>query len=361
MAQSYSNYGGTGNRTAFITVTTTAAISGGVIADLINGTQANSLWFTNGQTTKEVKLDFGVPRLITEAMWYQDSVATHGTWQWQGSPDNSAWTSIGSTFTLGSPATQTITTLSGNATFYRYYRMLQTGGTISSGPFLREIEFSIDDTVTAPSPAAGFTEWSSTNKTAGITLSNFNLTATANASTTNWVKAVSVKATGAGKFYWEVWPTAWVSGNTAHGFCPSALSNPNASSYSGVCAIARTGAIWVDGSSTGTTLTGVTPGTSKFSIALDLVGKLVWFRVAPSGNWNNSGTANPATGAGGVDVSAITGIDAVPVAMTGTISDAVDANFGGFAFSGAVPSGFATGWTAAAVPSTQGPRVMVLA
>src|SRR6188768_390954 len=95
MAQSYSNIGGTGNRTTTATPTTTATLGGGSISALVEGTQANSLWFNAGQSGREVKFDFGQSRLITEATWYQDSAAAHGTWQWQGSPDNSTWTSIG--------------------------------------------------------------------------------------------------------------------------------------------------------------------------------------------------------------------------------------------------------------------------
>ena len=170
MAQSYTNVGGTGNRTTIVTITTTATLGAGSIPQLINGTQVNSLWFTNAQSGREVRFDFGTPRLITEATWYQDVVATHGTWQWQGSPDASAWTNIGATFTLGSPATQAITTLSGNATSYRYYRMLQTAGTTTSGPFLREVEFSIDDAV-LPAPAPDQSGTNTSNNGTTVTIS----------------------------------------------------------------------------------------------------------------------------------------------------------------------------------------------
>ena len=155
MAQSYANPGGTGNRTATITVTTTVDFTGAVSL-LIDGVTAavTSMWFNSGNSSREVKFTFATPRLITEAKWYQSAIAAHGDWQWQGSPDNSAWTNIGSTFTLGTAATQTITTLSGNVTSYRYYRMLQTTGTASTSPYLYEIEFNIDDGAVASSASA---------------------------------------------------------------------------------------------------------------------------------------------------------------------------------------------------------------
>lgn len=149
----YTNPGGKGNRTALIAVTTTATISTGVPSMLVNGTQADEFYWGSGQTGREVKFDFamfGAPRCITEATWYQSAGAVHGNWKWQGSSDGSAWTDIGAEFTLGTAATQIITTLSGNTNFYRYYRMLQTAGSTSNSPYLREIEFVIDNTVGYP-------------------------------------------------------------------------------------------------------------------------------------------------------------------------------------------------------------------
>jgi F5/8 type C domain len=156
----YANAGGTGNRTGVIIVTTTAILGNGVIGNLVDGSQVsgapNSVWFNANQSGREVRFDFnmfGAPRRITEVTWYQDVAAVHGNWKWQGSNDGSAWTDIGAEFTLGSPATQVITTLSGNINFWRFYRMLQTAGSTSSNPWLREIEFAIDNTVDYPHAA----------------------------------------------------------------------------------------------------------------------------------------------------------------------------------------------------------------
>jgi hypothetical protein len=190
--------------------------------------------------------------------------------------------------------------------------------------------------------AAAPTTWSTTDKTGTVTLSGSNLTATATAGN-SWVRTVSKHLAGSGKVYWEITATVWTNGNTIHGFCPSALSSPNGTTAAGMSGVEIGGAIYINGSYTGTSL-GTVGGGTVLGIALDLTANLVWYRIAPSGNWNNSGTANPATGTGGMSVSAITGVDACPVAAFGASPEACTANFGASAFTGTVPSGFTAGW-----------------
>lgn len=348
MAQSYSNIGGNGPRTAIITTTTTATLGAGSISILVDGAQANGLWFSAGQSGREVKFDLGTARLITEATWYQDAIGTHGTWQWQGSPDNSAWTSIGSTFTLGSPATQVITTLSGNVTPYRYYRMLQTAGTTTSSPFLREAEFSID------AVASTNTAWNPADLS-NVTLAGGNSVATAGAGS-GWVRGVDPLS--AGKYYWEYTYTL-VASNSFN--CGIALGTANLASgpAAGTAYVGRlAGDIFVNGSAPGSAL-GIINTGAVVGIAVDFTAKLVWFRLAPAGNWNGSGTANPGTGAGGVNISSIA-TGPLFALMTGQTTDKLTANFGG-TFTGAVPSGFTSGWPVAVVGGTTQARVAILA
>lgn len=149
MATSYANAGGSGDRTATITVTTTATIGGGTVNNWVDGVTAShnasdAWWWNNGQSGREVKFDFGSGKIIDEVKFDQQTTASHGTWKWQGSNDNSSFTDIGSTFTLGGSTNQTNTTMSGNTTSYRYYKLLQTAGTTDSGPWLDEITFKID-------------------------------------------------------------------------------------------------------------------------------------------------------------------------------------------------------------------------
>ncbi|RWA64409.1 MAG: discoidin domain-containing protein [Mesorhizobium sp.] len=138
-----------GDRTASITSTTTASLGGGTIANLIDGAFASNgtdaLWFTNGQATKEIKFDLGSTKVITGFIWVQGSGGSHGTWIIEGSNDDSSYTQLGSDFTLGgvtnspNPQHQTFA----NSTAYRYYKLRQTSGTTSSGPWILELEFRI--------------------------------------------------------------------------------------------------------------------------------------------------------------------------------------------------------------------------
>jgi hypothetical protein len=144
---SYANPGGQGNRLALIGITTTATMATDPINTILNGSMAATTWFNGGQSGREIKFDFwdlGGPKVLTEAKWYQTNGTSQGTWKWQGSNDNSSYTDIGGTFTLGSPATTVITTLSANTTPYRYYKLLQVSGSTSSSPDLAEIEFKLD-------------------------------------------------------------------------------------------------------------------------------------------------------------------------------------------------------------------------
>lgn len=154
-AFSYSNTFGTGNRTASITVTTTATTAGGggSVSNLVNGNASvgstNSWSWTNGQSSKELKFDFGSGNhpVIKQARWKQDSTSTHGTWKWRGSDDDSTYFDIGVAFTLGGVnGTQIHTELISNVTGYRYYKLVQQTGTTSSSPWLEEIEFFVHQT-----------------------------------------------------------------------------------------------------------------------------------------------------------------------------------------------------------------------
>lgn len=153
ISPSYANPGGMGSRTTLIAIATNAVISGST-NELINGLFTDTFYFNLGvpasNVGKYIVYDFGSPKIITEAIWYQDINTTHGTWQWAGSSDNVSYTSIGSTYTLGGGVlggngyANTQTTLSGNATAYRYYRMIGISGNYSGDPFLREMEFKIN-------------------------------------------------------------------------------------------------------------------------------------------------------------------------------------------------------------------------
>lgn len=137
----------TGARTGNIVVTSDFNKFSGTFDNLVDGGfAANSTDSFNMSTATGtyITFDFGIGArvVVTEAKWYQNNTTSHtGSWKWQGSNDNSSFTDIGTTFTWGGVATQTITTLSGNTVGYRYYRLF--GGTPSSNPWFTEMEFKV--------------------------------------------------------------------------------------------------------------------------------------------------------------------------------------------------------------------------
>lgn len=154
MATSYSNPGGSGDRTASITLTTTLGISG-TFNHFINGNTAENDWWFNGEAVsgKVITFDFGAGalKIIDKCKFYASNATPMGTWQWFGSNDGSSYTALGTTFVMNGFSTgQEFLQPSGNTTGYRYYQMRGTLGSTSSGPFFREVEFSVDDQPQAP-------------------------------------------------------------------------------------------------------------------------------------------------------------------------------------------------------------------
>jgi len=150
----YTNAGGQGDRTSTITVTTTATTGGGAIVNMVDGStvvSAGSVHFPSGSavTGKEIKFQFASAVVIDEAVWKRNNTGNLGTWKWQGSDDGSAWTDIGSSFTVGGSTSQTQTQLNGNTTAYIYYRLFGTSGSVSANQWDQEVEFKIDTPATA--------------------------------------------------------------------------------------------------------------------------------------------------------------------------------------------------------------------
>ncbi|MEJ8308820.1 discoidin domain-containing protein [Agrobacterium larrymoorei] len=152
---SYSNPGGTGNRSSLITVSSTLAASGSPSA-LVDGSDTGS-YATSVQAVsgKNIRFDFGAgsARYIAEMRWRQGTATTQGVFKWQGSNDGSTWTDIGSEFTLhgGNVAVgslyESLNTEIGKATsLYRYFQLLGVSGN-STDTFIREVEFKIDTVV----------------------------------------------------------------------------------------------------------------------------------------------------------------------------------------------------------------------
>jgi hypothetical protein len=101
------------------------------------------------------------------------------------------------------------------------------------------------------------------------------------------------------------------------------------------------GAVQVNGS-TISTIAAYVQG-NRVDCACDPANRLIWFRVN-GGNWNNSGTANPATGTGGIDysgslVALYTLAAAIYASATGNVWTMV---FSAAGWAGAAPAGFSS-------------------
>jgi len=185
------------------------------------------------------------------------------------------------------------------ATYALWFR-----GTLASDQVVVRTE-AADLTLTPP---AGFTSWMGetidawnvNDKSTGIALSNSDKTATYTSGSNQGVRSTTTRLNGtAGKYYAEF---VAVSGTIEF---YSLL--PTSSALTGIAAamaVAGDGWIWLDSVRTAINIGTLTTAGDVACVAWDAGSKTFWFRKN-SGLWNNSGTANPATGTGGIDASAL--------------------------------------------------------
>lgn len=89
---------------------------------------------------------------------------------------------------------------------------------------------------------------------------------------------------------------------------------------------------------------------SLVALAIDLTNNKIWARASgdSTGDWNASGTANPATNTGGFDITSVNS-GTVYLAYSGfytsSVADTVTLNAGASTFHGSIPSGFSA-WDA---------------
>ena len=184
------------------------------------------------------------------------------------------------------------------------------------------------------------TTWNPADKSANITLSNGNLTAAISANADSAVRSTTSKAAGSGKYYFEVTVTGTLA-NTGIGVAsPTAvLSSVHNTVTQAAAAFTGPGSAFINGSNVGFALGGFVTGNVA-CVAVDLVNNRIWFR-RNAGNWNDSGTANPATNVGGYSISALfTSASAYGLVTMGNTALQDNVNFGATAFAQTIPSGF---------------------
>jgi hypothetical protein len=198
------------------------------------------------------------------------------------------------------------------------------------------------------------TTWNPSDKSANITLSGTNnlvLTTTSNAQGN--VRTVDRQLTG--KLYWENTLTT-ITGQISAGIANQAVTlgslSPQApNTVVNAIVVTNSGTINLNGT-TGASLGAFASG-GVACFALDLVAQLFWIRNGAAGNWNGSATNNPATGVGGMSAPFIGGgIPAYALAAftNGSTTSSITANFGDTVFTGAVPSGFTSGFPTGTPP-----------
>jgi hypothetical protein len=152
----FNNLLGRGNRTSGITVTTTLTVSQGTINNLVDGGFGNnstdSIEVSPGQSAKEIKFDFGIPKKITGFARYYSSSADSSSWKLTASADDTTYVDITNSVAPTGVVAK-INSTGTNDGFYRYYKLVQTAGTTSNSPWYREVEFRIVDDGTADNVA----------------------------------------------------------------------------------------------------------------------------------------------------------------------------------------------------------------
>ncbi len=195
-----------------------------------------------------------------------------------------------------------------------------------------------------PSVIAGVS-WNPSDKSADMVLSGGNLVATTTTHRVQMVRGTTAHSTG--KFYLEYAavssPAFGVGQQWYAGFANATegLSLTLGGSLNSVADIeSSVGAVWQNAVPL-QVIDHIASGNVR-GVAIDLDASKIWVRKAPSGNWNNSGSANPATGAGGIT---FTTLGTTYAAFGGIVPGLVcTVNFGATAYVGTAPSGFGN-WT----------------
>jgi hypothetical protein len=194
--------------------------------------------------------------------------------------------------------------------------------------------------------AASTTTFDPSNKDGDITLSGGNLVATAGAGAgigTN-VRTVATYTLGASvKKYCEFTATT-ISGSAAsfgfglvNGTFAIGTAAYIGTDFNSAAVYGNDGALIRNDTVIGTGNTFVQGDI--IGVAIDFSASLFWFRVN-AGNWNNNGSANPATGVGGFDISAFGAVAMYAAVEAENDTEAWTANFGGSSYSQTAPSGF---------------------
>jgi uncharacterized protein YmfQ (DUF2313 family) len=136
-------------------------------------------------------------------------------------------------------------------------------------------------------------------------------------------------------------------------FAALASGFKSASSSTGTVGLCQDGYVYVNGVKTPVWFSGVLVSGLVIGVAFNIASGLVWFRIGAGGWWNNTSSADPVAGIGGVPVAGLgEGFPLFAMVAVYGSGEQVTANFGNSAFVGAVPSGYTAGFVTGVTPST---------
>jgi hypothetical protein len=173
------------------------------------------------------------------------------------------------------------------------------------------------------------------NKSANIALSGGNLVATSSG-------AGAVRSTRAlqGLTYFEAVITT-LTGTPAIGVCNQGFVTTNSlGADANSIGYIPSGVVRDNTGTLIATIQAYVQG-DRVDCAVDPGSRLIWFRTN-GGNWNNSGTANPATGAGGIDFSGWLNLGTLYAAFSASATGTVWTSKFSTPFTGAAPAGYSS-------------------
>ena len=194
---------------------------------------------------------------------------------------------------------------------------------------------------------AGFpgTTWNPGAASINFTLTNGNLTATVSNGGV-WSSVLSTSPVSAGKYYSEQTIVAISGSGTANwaigiGDASASLASYAGSDSNSLGYFPNNGEVFFNGGNPSGTPIELGVQGQIVRMAVDVTGENIWFAIN-GGNWNNSGTANPATGAGGISFAGIAN-GTISAMFSGGTPGSVTSNFGASAFVYAPPTGYVAG------------------
>lgn len=188
---------------------------------------------------------------------------------------------------------------------------------------------------------AATTTFNPSDKAANISLDATNLIVT-NAVASN-ANVRSIASHSSGKYYCEATITQ-ESTNYTHGIGvansgASLTAGPGSPDTNSVCYYNGDSNVYSGNVNRGSLGASYTFG-DVVSMAVDIGNNRIWYRIN-GGNWNGSGTNDPATNVGGKDISNVSGpFFVIASAQKSAANSITTFNFGGSAYSYTAPSGF---------------------